>query len=142
MDYGLVHQLVFSDPNQANNFGRRVALGLIQGFKMNKKFANTIIISKAPDWISDGSLLPTQYYISFHYQNKKPTLLSYPLEQPDIYVEPLIKQIKRWRARIISRDFEAYLKNSGYLIVVDSFHKIFYSKRIDPLPTKSVTKDF
>ena len=92
---------------------------------MNNKFVDDIIISKAPEWISDGSLLPTQHYIFLHYQNRRPTLLSYPLEQPDICVEPLIKQIKHWRARIISRDFEAYPKNMGYLIVVDFLHQIF-----------------
>ena len=67
LDYGLVHQLVFSYPNQVNNFGRKVALGLIQGFKMNKKYADAIIISKAPVWVSNGSLLPAQHNISLHY---------------------------------------------------------------------------
>ena len=117
-----------------------MALGLIQGFKMNKKFVDAIIISKAPEWVSDGSLLPTQHNISFHYQNRRPTLLSCPLEFVDICVEPLINQIKHWRARIISKDFEAYLKNMGYLIAADFFHQIFYNNRIDPLPTKSATE--
>ena len=53
----------------------------------------------------------------------------------------LIKQIKHWRAKIISRDFEAYPKNMGYLIAADSLHQIFCSKRIDHLPTKSITND-
>ena len=92
---------------------------------MNKKFVDAIIISKALEWISDGSFLPAQHYISLHYQNMRPILFSCPLEQPDICVEPLIKQIKHWRARIISRDFEAYPKNMGYLIVVDFLHQIF-----------------
>ena len=108
---------------------------------MNKKFANAIIINKAPEWISNGSLLTAQHYISLHYQNKRPTILPCPLEQPDICAKPLIKQIKHWRARIISRDFEAYPKNMGYLIAANSLHQIFCSKRIDPLPTKSTTKD-
>ena len=29
----------------------------------------------------------------------------------------------------------------GYLIVADPFHQIFCSKKLDPLPTKSVTED-
>ena len=98
LDYGLVHQLVCSDPSQTNNFGRKVALGLIQGFKMNKKFVDAIIISKTPKWISDDSLLPAQHYISFYYHNRRPTLLSCPLEQPDICAESLINQIKHWKA--------------------------------------------
>ncbi|RVW62515.1 hypothetical protein CK203_064030 [Vitis vinifera] len=36
LDYGLVHQLVCSDLSQTVNFGRKLALGLLQGFKMNK----------------------------------------------------------------------------------------------------------
>ena len=141
LDYGLVHKLVCSDPSQANNFGRKINLGLIQGFKMNKKFADVIIISKALEWISNSSLLLAQHYLSLHHQNMRPTLLSCPLEQPNICVEPLIKQIKHWRARIISRDFEAYPKNMGYFISEDSLHQIFCSKRIDPLPSKSITED-
>ena len=42
---------------------------------------------------------------------------------------------------VISRDFEVYSKNMGYLIIVDPFHKIFYCKKIDPLPTKSATEE-
>ena len=114
---------------------------MIQGFKMNKKFVDAIIISEAPKQILDGSLLPAQHYISFYYHNRRPNLLFCPLEQPDIYAEPLINHIKNWRAKIINKDFEAYLKNMGYLIAVDSFHKIFCNKRIDFLLTKSATEE-
>ncbi|KAL6327887.1 hypothetical protein AAG906_027285 [Vitis piasezkii] len=108
LDYGLVYQLVCSDPSQASNFGRKVNLSLTQGFKLNKKFADAIFISKAPEWISRGNILPAQHYVNLHYQNRRPTLLSSPLVQTDICAEPIIKQIKHWRARVISRDFEAY----------------------------------
>ena len=141
LDYGLVHQLVCSDLSQTVNFGRKLALGLLQGFKMNKKFADTIIISKAPEWISYGGLLLAQHNISLHFQNKRLTLLSCILEHSDICVKPLINQIKFWRARIISWDFEAYAKNLGFLITANSFHQIFCNKKIDPLPTKSVNED-
>ena len=141
LDYGLVHQIICSDPSKASKFGRKIALGLTQGFKMNKKFVDAIIISKAPEWVSNGSLIPAQHIVSFHYQNRRPTRLFCPLQFFDICVEPLINQIKHWRARIISRDFEAYLKNMGYLIAANPFHQIFYSKKSDPLPTKSVTED-
>lgn len=53
LDYGLVHQIVCLDLNQIVNFGKKIALGLIQGIKMNKRFADTIIISKALEWVSD-----------------------------------------------------------------------------------------
>ena len=76
LNYGLVHQIVCSNPNQTINFGRKLTLGLIQGFKMNKKFADTIIINKAPEWVSDGCLLLAQHNISLHYHNRRPTLLS------------------------------------------------------------------
>ena len=48
LDYGLVHQIVCLDPIQTTNFGRKLVLSLLQGFKMNKKFVDAIIISKAP----------------------------------------------------------------------------------------------
>ena len=43
---------------------------------MNKKFVDTIIINKAPEWVSDGCLLPVQHNIFLHYHNRRPTLLS------------------------------------------------------------------
>ena len=107
LDYGLVHQLVCLDPNQITNFGRKLVLSLMQGFKMNKKSTEAIIISKAPEWISNGCLLPAQLNISLHYQNRRPTLLSCLLDHTDLCVEPIKNQIKYWRARIISYDFEA-----------------------------------
>ena len=108
LDYGLVHHLICSDPNQVTNFGRKMALGFVQGFKSNKKFTDVIIISKAPKWVSlsVGSLLPAQHNVYFHYQNRRPTLLSCPLEFTDICVEPLINKIRHWRARIISKDLK------------------------------------
>ena len=141
LDYGLVYQLIYSDPSQASNFGRKVNLSLTQGFKLNKKFADAIFISKAPEWISRGNVIPAQHYVNIHYQNRRPTLLSSPLVQSDICGEPIIKQIKHWRARVISRDFEAYPNNMGHLIAADSLHQIFCSKKIDPLPFKSTIQD-
>lgn len=141
LDHGLVHQIICSDPSQVSQLGRKIALGLTQGFKMNKKFADAIIISKAPEWVSSGQLVPAQHIVSLHYQNRRPTQLSYPLLFSDICAEPIIKQIKHWRARTISRDFEAFPINMGYLIAADSCHQIFCNKRLDPLPTKSFTSD-
>ncbi|RVW13217.1 Enzymatic polyprotein [Vitis vinifera] len=111
LDYGLVYQLICSDPSQASNFGRR------------------------------GKILPAQHYVNLHYQNRRPTLLSSPLVQTDICAEPIIKQIKHWKARVISRDFEAYPKNMGHLIAADFLHQIFCSKKIDHLPFKSTIQD-
>ena len=106
---------------------------------MNKKFVDTIIISKALEWVSCGRLIPAQHIVSLHYQNRRLTWLSFPLQFFYICVEPIIKQINHWKAIIISRDFEVYPKNMGYLIVADSCHRIFYSKKLDHLLTKSIT---
>ena len=141
LDYGLVHQIICSDPNQVSQFGRKIALGLTQGFKMNKKFADAIIISKAPEWVSSGKLIPAQHIVSLHYQNRRPTRLSYPLLFSDICAEPFIKQIKHWRARTICRDFEAFPGNMGHLIAADSCHQIFCGKKLDPLPAMTITED-
>ncbi|XP_034679184.1 uncharacterized protein LOC117909308 isoform X1 [Vitis riparia] len=124
---------------KVSQFGRKIALGLTQGFKMNKKFVDAFIISKAPEWVSCGRLIPAQHIIYLHYHNRRPTRLSFSLQFSDICVEPIIKQINHWRAKIISRDFEAYPKNMGYLIAAYSCHQIFCSKKLDPLPTKSIT---
>ena len=137
----MVYQLICSDPSQVSNFGRKINLSLTQGFKLNKKFADAIFISKAPEWISRGKVLPVQHYVNLHNQNRRPTLLTSPLVQTDICAEPIIKQIKHWRARVISRDFEAYQKKMGHLIAADSLHQIFCSKKIDPLPFKSNIQD-
>ena len=132
LGHGLVHQIICSDPSQVSQFGIKIALGLTQGFKMNKKFADAIIISKAPEWVSSGKLVPAQHIVSLYYQNRRPTQLSYPLLFSNICAEPITKQIKHWRARIISRDFEAFPRNMGYLITVDSCHQIFLWQEIGP----------
>ena len=67
LDYGLVYQLIYSDPSQASNFGRKVNLSLTQGFKLKKKFVDAIFISKAHEWISRGNVLPAQHYVNLHY---------------------------------------------------------------------------
>ena len=66
LDYGLVHQIVCSDPNQANNFGRKVVLWLIQGFKMNKKFVDQQSSKMGLWWLS--SVCTTQYFSSLPKQ--------------------------------------------------------------------------
>ena len=104
LEYGLVYQLICSDPSQVSNFGRKINLSLTQGFKLKKKFAEAIFFSKAPKWTSNGNVLPAQHYVNLHFQNRRPTLLSTPLLQNEICAEPIIKQIKHWRARVISRD--------------------------------------
>ena len=109
--------------------------------KINKNFAEAIIISKAPEWVPNGKLIPTQHIVSLHYQNRRPTQLSYPLLFSDICGEPIIKQIKHWRARIICKDFEAFPRNMGHLIAADSCHQIFCGKKLNHLPTISITED-
>ena len=46
LDYGLVYQLICSDPSQVSNFGRKINLSLTQGFKLNKKFADAFLLAK------------------------------------------------------------------------------------------------
>ncbi|WJZ91210.1 hypothetical protein VitviT2T_010306 [Vitis vinifera] len=141
LEYGLVYQLICSDPTQVSNFGRKINLSLTQGFKLKKKFAEAIFFSKAPEWTSNGNVLPAQHYINLHFKNRRPTLLSTPLLQNEICAEPIIKQIKHWRARVISRDFEAYPKNMRHLIAADSRHQIFCSKKIDTISFKSTIQN-
>ncbi|KAL6340409.1 hypothetical protein AAG906_006065 [Vitis piasezkii] len=128
LDHGLVHQIICSDPNQVSQFGRKINLGLTQGFKMNKKFMP-----------SSSAKLLRHCFSSL--SNRRPTQLSYPLLFSNICGEPIIKQIKHWRARIICKDFEAFPRNMGHLIAADSCHQIFCSKKLPPLPTKPITED-
>ena len=37
LEYGLVYQLICSDPSQVSNFGRKINLSLTQGFKLKKR---------------------------------------------------------------------------------------------------------
>ena len=62
LDYGLVHQIICSDLSQASKFEKKMALDLAQGFKMNKTFADAIIISKTPEWVSNGSIVSLLFW--------------------------------------------------------------------------------
>lgn len=111
LDYSLVYQIVCYNQCQTMRIGRKLAFGLHQGFKLGKKFLEAIIISKAPKWTNVGSFLHTQHYIFLHFQNKRPTLLFSKVTGSDLCEEPIKNQIKFWRTRIISRDFEPFPKN-------------------------------
>ncbi|KAL6312604.1 hypothetical protein AAG906_006743 [Vitis piasezkii] len=82
--------------------GSKLCEIILNRFFINMTTSQSIAIetslSKAPEWISRGKILPAQHYVNLHYQNRRPTLLSSPLVQTDICAEPIIKQIKHWRA--------------------------------------------
>ncbi|RVW73467.1 hypothetical protein CK203_057925 [Vitis vinifera] len=65
------------------------------------------------------------------------TLLEYGLVYQLICSDPS----QHWRARVISRDFEAYPKNMRHLIAADSRHQIFCSKKIDSISFKSTIQN-
>ena len=49
MDYGLLYQLIFSNPKQNNGFGRKLVLCILNVFILEFKFVELIIESKHPE---------------------------------------------------------------------------------------------
>ena len=59
MDYELFHQLIFSNPKQAEGFGRKLAVYILNAFILEFKSIELIIKSKPSEWLNmEGSTQP------------------------------------------------------------------------------------
>ena len=71
MDYGLLHQLIFSNPKQTNGFGRKLAVCILNVFILEFKLVELIIENKPLEWSNDGGVYPTQHLIILKANHKK-----------------------------------------------------------------------
>ena len=71
MDYELFHQLIFSNPKQAEGFGRKLAVYILNAFILEFKSIELIINSKPLEWSNNGGVYPTQYMILLKANYKK-----------------------------------------------------------------------
>lgn len=105
LDYGFLYQIVFTNPDQASSFGRKLSDAVSQSFKMGKKFVTAFITSKAPEWTFKNETLfqyPAQHEILLHssFRNKYTTL--YWDEFPWPCSITFQRQIRHWRCRVIA----------------------------------------
>ena len=63
MDYGVLYQLIFSNPDQTDGFGRKLAVCVLNDFIRDFKSVELIIESKPPEWSNDGSVYLAQHLI-------------------------------------------------------------------------------
>ena len=91
-DYGLLKQVIISNPDQVKTFGRKIRFYVASAFSIkfvNPKYVQLYIQSIPPEWTSLGKLIPTQHLIriSIHI-NTKPELIYFG-EEPWIYNKPI-----------------------------------------------------
>ena len=63
MDYGLVYQMIFSNPEQTYNFGRKIARCVLNSFVQTYKSIELLVESKPPERSFNGGVYPTQHLI-------------------------------------------------------------------------------
>ena len=63
MDYGLLPQLILSNPEQTNGFGRKLAICILNAFILEFKSVELIIESKPPESSNDGGVYLAQNII-------------------------------------------------------------------------------
>ena len=74
LDYGLLGQLIFSDPDQTYPFGRKIVTVVLNTFaNTNNPFVELIIDSKLPEWDDYGIIL-AQHKIVVLFHKFKPSL--------------------------------------------------------------------
>lgn len=68
LDYGLLSQPIFSDPDQTNLFGRKIAIVVLNTFaNTNNPFVELIIGSKLPKYDESGiTLAQHKIVVIFH----------------------------------------------------------------------------
>ena len=74
-DYGLLRQVIMSNPDQVKTFGRKIKFYVTSAFSkkfINPKYVQLYIQSIPPEWTSLGRLIPAQHLIriSIHINAK------------------------------------------------------------------------
>ena len=82
MDYGVVHQLIFSNLEQTYGFGRKLIVCILNSFIQGFKSIELIIESKPPKWSNDGGVYPTQYIIFLTTRSRKHHLFGTEVSWP------------------------------------------------------------
>ena len=125
MHYELLHQLIFSNLEQTDGFGRKLVVYILNAFTLEFKTIELIIESKLFKWSNDGGVYPAQHIIFLKSNIRKYQLFSIEDPWPCNKVS-LKKQIHFWRSRMIVRDldYEIYSFSNYKLITEDNIQKI------------------
>ena len=83
IDYELLHQLNFFNPEQKDDFERKLAVCIINAFILQFKSIELIIESKPPEWSNDGGVYPAQHIILLKANHRKQQLFG--IEDPCPY---------------------------------------------------------
>ena len=71
MDYGVFYQLIFSFPDQTNEFGRKLVVCVLNVFIRDFKSVELIIESKPLEWSNDGGVYHVQHLIFLKANHRK-----------------------------------------------------------------------
>ena len=76
LDYGHLHQVIISNPDQVKNFGRKIEFCISSAFSRKSKYVQLYIQGIPPEWTSLGRIIPTQHLIRIStYFQSKPNLI-------------------------------------------------------------------
>ena len=135
MDYELLYQIIFSNLEQTNGFGRKLAVCVLNAFILEFKPVELIIESKPPEQLNDGGVYPAQHIILFKANHRKHQLFGTKDPWPYTKVS-LKKQICHWRLRMIARDFDFEIQSSSNykLITKGNIKKIISANIFHEVP--------
>ena len=71
MDYELLYQLILSHLDQTDEFGRKLAVCVLNAFIRDFKSVELIIKIKPPEWSNDGGVYPAQHLILLKVNHRK-----------------------------------------------------------------------
>ena len=127
MDYGLLHQLIFSNPKQADGFWRKLTVYILNAFILEFKSIELIINSKPSEWLNNGGVYPIQYIILLKVNYKKHQLFG--TKDPWPYDDCR-------RSIMIARDLDSefYSSSNHNLITKDNIKKIISTNIFPKVP--------
>ena len=71
MNYGVLYQLIFSNPDQTIGFERKLAVYVLNVFIRDFKSVELIIKSKPSEWSNDGGVYHAQHLIFLKVNHRK-----------------------------------------------------------------------
>ena len=134
LDYGFLKQIIFSDPDNTNKVGRKLAICVNKYFVDGCKYVIATIESKMPEWTDLGNLIPAQHIIYLNgtkYPNLRPQLFRDKFNWPCSHTAR--RQIRHHRARAIAWNLFDHKMTHYKLVTEDLIQKIKSSPLQPPI---------
>lgn len=128
MDLGLVSQIIFSNPDQTDNFGRKLAICVCNLFSQETKKVDVRISSIPPEW--EGLFIQQAYHrIWIGKYTRRMDFLPLKIAYPKSFS----KAYKHWKAEMMALNgYDDLFPHCNMKLITEDFHQKFYASEFIP----------